>query len=393
MATAVRGVAAVAALALTSGAVVVAGPSQAAAPDAATLLASSVTALSAQRGFQVSLSSGIGSQRSTAVITVTGRGSRGIISQPGTGTVQVVGTARRIFLKGDAAFRASLSARASRRLGGRWLALSTGSAAGLGYGGKADGSLPAAHAFQTLSSVRALVGVITNTSAVPRLIGSRVIDGVPATGIVSGEVEVWVRATGVPLPLQFRIAAGTPATGMFGRWGEAPALQIPRPSIKAESLPGMGRTRPTRSGARVAKGGNFRNTLISPGVGMLGIRLGGSPASVRRAVGKPYDITAGTNVFGPFSMWHFTNQLHVDMNGRRVVGLTLGTGGAHTSEGIGVGSTLSRLRSTYDVQCATKRGALWTDCTLGDALVGAVVTTFRARDGVVKEISIVRIVD
>ena len=50
MATAVRGVAAVAALALTSGPSWSPVRSQAAAPDAATLLASSVTALSAQRG-------------------------------------------------------------------------------------------------------------------------------------------------------------------------------------------------------------------------------------------------------------------------------------------------------------------------------------------------------
>ena len=231
----------------------------------------------------------------------------------------MVGTARRIFLKGDAAFRASLSARASRRLGGRWLALSTGSAARIGIRrqGRRIAS-PAAHAFQTLSSVRALVGVITNTSAVPRLIGSRVIDGVPATGIVSGEVEVWVRATGVPLPLQFRIAAGTPATGMFGRWGGARPAD-PRPSIKAESLPGW--VAPDRPGAVPGSPrGQLPQHAHLTGSGDAGNPARWFSASVRRAVGKPYDITAGTNVFGPFSMWHFTNQLHVDMNGRRVVG-------------------------------------------------------------------------
>lgn len=369
-----------------------AAPATDATPDARTLLSRSVSALAAQSGFQVTMTTGAGAQRATARVQVGGRGSVGVITQPGTGTVRVVGTARRVFLKGDAEFRRSLSRRAERRLGGRWLALSTGSAAGLGYGGKADGSLPAAHAFETLSSVRALVGTLVNARTSATLVGRRVIGDQPAVGVRAGQIVVWLRATGAPLPIQFQVMGGTPASGAFTDWGAPPRVAVPKQSVKAEKLPGMGRTRPTRGGGTIT-GKKFRNTLIAPGAGMVGIRLGDAPARVRAAVGKPYDITAGTNVFGPFSMWHFAGRLHVDVNGGRVVGLTLGSRGARTSDGIGIGSALSRLTSTYDVQCATNRGAVWTDCTLGDALLGAVVTTFRARKGEIREISIVRIVD
>lgn len=134
------------------------------------------------------------------------------------------------------------------------------------------------------------------------------------------------------------------------------------------------------------------------GQSIAGVKLGDDPAAVRDALGKPTstktqkDAILGTVTFLRFGL---TTVLLGPGSGADAATISIRTTSTkqRTKSGVGVGTSLTALKSKVSgVSCNKITGGLGL-CSVGKALPGRVVTDFRIKHGKVAEIDLGRVID
>jgi hypothetical protein len=129
------------------------------------------------------------------------------------------------------------------------------------------------------------------------------------------------------------------------------------------------------------------------GIGAGGVRLGMSEGQVLQVLGRPDDRRAMRTELGAFVdlSWPGLTVRRWDGAGGRVVNIAVTDRGIRMANGIGVGSSLARVRSAFPkASCDTSPLV----CTIGNPVPGNTVTTLRfSRTGRVSEVSVGRVID
>jgi hypothetical protein len=133
---------------------------------------------------------------------------------------------------------------------------------------------------------------------------------------------------------------------------------------------------------------------IVPQQGMLGVKLGTTANQIRARLGPPDAVRHPTSeILGRYTEYRY-GEVRVslfDSNGQAFNFVTRGKS-ARTTRGVGVGSPESYVKSAVPgVTCKTESG--FRNCTLGQALPGRIVTTFRIVNGRVASVSVGRVID
>ncbi|MFN8125707.1 MAG: hypothetical protein U0R64_04275 [Candidatus Nanopelagicales bacterium] len=334
---------------------------------------SMIDAVRSTPGFTLNVDQGSGS---SAVIHVSRRGSTGVLTSHTTGPLLFIATKGAVYLQGGPRFRHCLGAPNARTLGNRWLRLRAGDQRGLGYGGRYNGSVLAARAFQGLTSVRRLLTRLLSQASPVVDRGRSHVAGLPLRRIRVGRTSVWATDSGPLRLVSFRSAG---FSGVITRWGVATRVRPPSHFLRAGRLPSARMKRQPVHGKPLARR-SYPDRGLVVGSGANGIRLGASGREVRMVLGPPGARKRGRNTFGPYRVWRYHQGFHVYLKAGRVVALSLQSATMQTRGGIGVGSTLAELRRAYDAECDTERsGAVL--CTVGVLLPGDVVTSFRVPPG------------
>ena len=134
---------------------------------------------------------------------------------------------------------------------------------------------------------------------------------------------------------------------------------------------------------------------IVPQQGMLGVKLGMTGAQIRARLGPPDRVRHPTGeITGRFTEYRYGEVVVSLFDGATGQAFNFVTRGksARTVKGVGVGSPESYVKSAVPgVTCKTEFG--FRNCTLGQALVGRIVTAFRIVNGRVASVSVGRVID
>ena len=134
---------------------------------------------------------------------------------------------------------------------------------------------------------------------------------------------------------------------------------------------------------------------IVPQQGMLGVKLGMTGAQIRARLGPPDRVRHPTGeITGRFTEYRYGEVVVSLFDGATGQAFNFVTRGksARTVKGVGVGSPESYVKSAVPgVTCKTESG--FRNCTLGQALIGRIVTTFRIVNGRVASVSVGRVID
>lgn len=140
---------------------------------------------------------------------------------------------------------------------------------------------------------------------------------------------------------------------------------------------------------------------IVPGKGMAGAKLGMSKDAVRAILGKPTESRSRTDDFGRHTRWYFKGpKIHVIFRegpkpGMQATAFLTRRGFERTANGVGVGSSISTVRSRVaKVKCERFPGFSTRSCHVGEFLPGKTVTDFRVgRSGRVGSVLIGYVID
>jgi hypothetical protein len=121
-----------------------------------------------------------------------------------------------------------------------------------------------------------------------------------------------------------------------------------------------------------------------------GVALGSTRAALTRRLGPGAVLARGTSDFGAFADVYYAGP-HLTVSFLQGIAQTVSTSSTRhrTRQGIAVGATSARLHAAYGrrLRCGPAT------CTLGRALPGHAVTTFRLTGGKVVEIAVAAVVD
>ena len=122
--------------------------------------------------------------------------------------------------------------------------------------------------------------------------------------------------------------------------------------------------------------------------GIAGVTIGMSQAKVRSVLGKPAKVIRGSNAFGRYERYRYAG-LTLDFQGPGPLSyISTVRRSERTPQGIGVGSTQAQVKhKVRNVKCYANL------CTVGNSLAGRIVTTFYLRRGVVRQVSVGRVID
>jgi hypothetical protein len=121
-----------------------------------------------------------------------------------------------------------------------------------------------------------------------------------------------------------------------------------------------------------------------------GVALGASRAAVTARLGRGSTIARGTSDFGPYvDVYYPASRLTVSFLRGAAERVSTSSTRYRTRDGIAVGSTPVRLFGAYGARLRCGSSA----CTLGRALPGHAVTTFRFAGGRVAQIAVEAVVD
>jgi hypothetical protein len=127
--------------------------------------------------------------------------------------------------------------------------------------------------------------------------------------------------------------------------------------------------------------------------GIAGARLDNTKAQVRAALGQPKRVQNGSNVLGPFTVFHYAGGIRVNfLSGNRVTAVTTSGLGDRTSRGVGVRSTENAVEQRVPgVSCQTFSGTRI--CQRGEGLPGDRITAFFLRNGRVTRVTVAFVID
>jgi hypothetical protein len=117
-----------------------------------------------------------------------------------------------------------------------------------------------------------------------------------------------------------------------------------------------------------------------------------TPAQVRERLGTPVRVTRFKSPFGPGVDYRYRGLRVIFQGLDRVTAVQTTRPAERTASGLGVGSTLARVRARMPRARCARAGAL-TVCTLGRALAGHRVTDFVVRGGRVIRVNVGIVID
>jgi hypothetical protein len=121
---------------------------------------------------------------------------------------------------------------------------------------------------------------------------------------------------------------------------------------------------------------------------IAGVTIALSQKKVRAILGKPSKVVLARNALGPYVEYRYPGLVLDFQGGNPLSSISTTRRSERTSRGIGVGSTRKQVRQKVrGVTCGK------TICTVGTLLPGRIVTTFYLRKGVVRRVSIGRVLD
>lgn len=132
---------------------------------------------------------------------------------------------------------------------------------------------------------------------------------------------------------------------------------------------------------------------VVPQRGIAGVDLRMTQAQVREAAGDPRTVVRGSNDFGSFVRWTFSDRVAVLFQGEeRVTSVTTTGRRERTSRGVGVGSSERAVRRLVrGARCRTEYGLR--SCTVGRLLPGRRVTSFSIVRGRVSRVDVGFVID
>jgi hypothetical protein len=121
---------------------------------------------------------------------------------------------------------------------------------------------------------------------------------------------------------------------------------------------------------------------------IAGVSIALSQKKVRAILGKPAKVIHARNEFGPYVEYRYRGLVLDFQGGNPLSNISTIRRSERTAKGIGVGSTRRLVRQKVrGVRCEQ------TICTVGKLLPGRIVTTFYLRKGIVRRVSIGRVLD
>lgn len=145
-------------------------------------------------------------------LSLSADGSSGTLGQPDGQSVEVVGTADAIYVKGDA-FAQSLGAENAAAVEGKWLMIPKDN--------------PAAQSFAGLGSVKEFSDTTLAAPEDLKKLPVEEIDGMQAVGLESAQGTLWIATEGEPYPIKITAPKGQSGSLTMSGWNQPVTITPP----------------------------------------------------------------------------------------------------------------------------------------------------------------------
>lgn len=145
-------------------------------------------------------------------LTLSSDGSNGTLGQPDGQSVEVIGTADAIYVKGDA-FAQSLGTENAAAVQGKWLMIPKDN--------------PAAQSFAGLGSVKEFADTTLSAPEDLKKLDVQDIDGMQAVGLESAQGTLWIATEGEPYPIKITAPKGQSGSLTMSGWNQPVTITPP----------------------------------------------------------------------------------------------------------------------------------------------------------------------